>query len=51
MSLKRIFSLQVILDFILKIDISKKLKNKLKDITAGFGNLKVKKPLTVWTIN
>jgi hypothetical protein len=51
MSLKRIFSIQVILDFIWKTDISKKLKNKLQGIAAGFGNFKAKKPLTVWTIN
>jgi len=36
MTLKRIFSLQVILDFIWKIDIFKKPKNKLHGIAAGF---------------
>jgi len=39
MSLKQIFSLQVILDFIGKIDIFKKLKNKSHGIAAGFKNL------------
>jgi len=36
------WGLQVILDFIWKIDISKKLKNKSQGIAAGFGNFKVK---------
>jgi len=35
------FSLQVILDFIWKRDISKKNKKEAPGIAAGFGNLKV----------
>jgi hypothetical protein len=41
-SLKRISSFQVILDFIWKRDIFKKIKKELQGIAAGFENFKVK---------